>query len=283
MRHSPLNAALCLWSKSMPFFKYMGFKGAGKFLTDLSIRISPPNDYNDPFELSPEFLAKEHVPDDKKFRNVAFNLNGGVSLIEKYEILDHQIDKYDKAVNVDLVSEISKKIGVACFSFSKIQVPTNILMWAHYSDSHKGIAVKFKDNSKIVNRLTPVVYRNYRPKIDGDFLLSNDVLSLGDLYIKSTHWQYEEEYRLSYAFEDCINVDGNVYVKNIDLDSIESVFIGVNAPENIIELAHKFHQKYKIPVVFTKVSSVDFNFVPYGTLGFTEKQELELEESYFEQ
>ncbi|EOY4517163.1 DUF2971 domain-containing protein [Vibrio vulnificus] len=267
----------------MSFFKYMGFKGAGKFLTDLSIRISPPNDYNDPFELSPEFLAKEHVPDDKKFRNVAFNLNGGVSLIEKYEILDHQIDKYDKAVNVDLVSEISKKIGVACFSFSKSQVPTNILMWAHYSDSHKGIAVKFKDNSKIVNRLTPVVYKNYRPKIDGDFLLSNDVLSLGDLYIKSTHWQYEEEYRLSYAFEDCINVDGNVYVKNIDVDSVESVFIGVNAPENIIELAQKFHEKYKIPVVFTKVSSIDFNFVPYGTLGFTEKQELELEESYFEQ
>lgn len=264
----------------MSFFKYMGVIGAEKFLTDLSIRICPPNDYNDPFELSPEFLAKEHVPNDKKFRNVAFNLNGGVSLIEKYEISDSQIDRYDKAVNVDLVCEISKKIGVACFSFSKSQVPTNILMWAHYSESHKGISVKFKDNSKVVNRLTPVVYKDHRPKIDGDFLLNNDLLSLSDLYIKSTHWKYEDEYRLSYGFEDCKNVGNNIYVNNVDVDSIESVFIGVNASESLRELALKFHEIYKIPIVFTQVSSADFNFIPGDTLGFTDKQVLELTESY---
>ncbi|EMD1210226.1 DUF2971 domain-containing protein [Vibrio alginolyticus] len=264
----------------MSFFKYMGVIGAEKFLTDLSIRICPPNDYNDPFELSPEFLAKGDVSEDKKFRDVAFNLNGGVSLIEKYEISDSQIDTYDRAVNVDLVSEISKKIGVACFSFSKNQVPTNILMWSHYSESHKGISVKFKDNSNVADRLTPVVYKDHRPKIDADYLLNNDFLSLSDFYIKSTHWRYEDEYRLSYSFEDCTNVGDNIYVNNVDVDSIESVFVGVNASESLRKLAHKFHKIYKIPVVFTQVSSADFNFTPCDTLGFTDKQSLELVKSY---
>ncbi|MGX1923940.1 DUF2971 domain-containing protein [Vibrio sp. NH-7] len=267
----------------MPIFKYMGVVGAKKFLTELSIRISPPNDYNDPFELSPEFLAKEHVSDDKKFRNISFNLNGGVSLIEKYEIPDSKIDEYDKAVEVNIVDEISKKIGVACFSFSQKKVPANILMWAHYSESHKGIAVKFKDNSKVVNRLTPVVYKDYRPRVDGDFLLNNDLLSLSDFYIKSKHWKYENEYRLSYSFEDCTNVGGGIYVNYVDVDSIESVFVGVNASGDLKESARKFHEIYGIPVVFTAVSNADFCFIIRDTLGLTEVQALELEKLYFSQ
>ena len=79
----------------------------------------------------------------------------------------------------------------------------NLLMWAHYTNYHKGICVKYhlrKENQFIDNHrrelcvLKPVIYKD--KKIDVDNITLEDAF-----FLKSKQWAYENEHRLLYFSE----------------------------------------------------------------------------------
>jgi hypothetical protein len=93
-----------------------------------------------------------------------------------------------------IVKETNEKIRICSFSISK----QSLLLWSHYADEHKGIAIEydFLDTELIRTFIQPVVYRKQIEKI-GFFEEYNTMKMVGSSLIKSRDWEYEEEWRLT--------------------------------------------------------------------------------------
>ena len=130
-------------------------------LINSELWYSNPYNFNDPFDCSLKIDASE-----KKSQN-------------------NDKNKLDRKINKEL-----NKIGVSCFSKDY----RNILMWSHYSDSHKGICLIF-DYSKDIHFFNPfdILYTNEYPDIHDK--LKKDELIKKLIYTKSDNWRYEREVR----------------------------------------------------------------------------------------
>lgn len=249
----------------MPYFKYMGAFASEKFLDDQMVRFFQPNEYNDPFELTPEFRLKEELSLPSK--NLGIDLSGGKPQFEKYEILESEFSDYKYHLNSNLVAEVSKLVGCTCFSYSEASIPVNLLMWAHYAESHKGIAIQLKDRSDLIQDMSPVAYRKKRPIINGKYLSESEIIFMRDLYVKSEHWTYESEYRLSRKFEDCAEVSNGIFVSKIPPSDIERIVLGVNAAKELRGKALEFYKEHKVQVILTRRASSGFGFEPFTIFG----------------
>lgn len=249
----------------MPYFKYMGAVASDKFLDDQAVRFCQPNEYNDPFELTPEIRLKEELSLPSK--NLGIDLSGGKPQFEEYEILESELSDYKYHLTSNLVAEVSKLVGCTCFSHSEASIPVNLLMWAHYAESHKGIAIQLKERSALIQDMSPVVYRKRRPIINGKYLSESEVISMRDLYVKSDHWEYESEYRLSRKLEDCSEVSNGIFVSKIPPCDVERIVLGVNAAPELREKAFKFYKQHNVQVILTRRASSGFGFEPFTVFG----------------
>ena len=152
----------------MGYFKYCGESGL-LVLKNLQLKVTPPNEFNDPFEFSPvvrnpnprayaekavkkvvsepdffeaNILAiREAFPGVKTFRD--FQPVGRANLGKLIAMLEANTPKLDKSL--DVLNTLSKTSGVVCFSSD----PAHPLMWAHYASSHKGL---------FLNSMRPLLY-----------------------------------------------------------------------------------------------------------------------------
>lgn len=93
------------------------------------------------------------------------------------------------------------KCGVLCLS----EKDSDLLMWAHYADSHKGYCLKF-NHAEIKKRqaalkaflFKKVSYKKEMPSSDAFSLLDPDIVEFLKLFLctKSSHWCYENEWRI---------------------------------------------------------------------------------------
>ena len=155
----------------------------------VGIKLSLPEDYNDPFELL-----------------LGVDLNQSAELLATYG---------------DIVNEIPQLL-TSCFSKSPVVAP----MWAHYGNSHKGFVVGF-DVSQIEKSFPDVMIKDisyldspspslvdfaemaaYRKKPRDAMKLRNAVIYHG-YFSKYSEWSYEQEVR-AVNFEDYVeDVNGN--------------------------------------------------------------------------
>lgn len=76
------------------------------------------------------------------------------------------------------------------------EVPDDLLMWAHYADSHYGFCMGFE----ISKLTTKVNYSNNYPTLDFTKDKNNQILSWHKiLHSKSKHWKYEKEHRMIFV------------------------------------------------------------------------------------
>jgi hypothetical protein len=82
------------------------------------------------------------------------------------------------------------------YSVCATRQPT--LMWAHYADGHKGIALHFDPRVPPFNRISPVHYTDQYPEypFPGSEPIASSEAARAMLYTKATRWDYEEEYRV---------------------------------------------------------------------------------------
>lgn len=88
-------------------------------------------------------------------------------------------------------SQVFLDKGIICFS-DNWRSP---LMWAHYADSHRGLALGFDVPREYA---IPVTYRKERAPFRYHQLSTDQRLSLikDSVATKFAHWEYEREYRL---------------------------------------------------------------------------------------
>lgn len=87
--------------------------------------------------------------------------------------------------------EMAQQCGLLCFSLDW----HNPLLWSHYADRHRGIALGFDIDDQI---LRPVSYRRTRPILKTIDLKVPDWL----LYTKYVDWEYEHEARIFTDLKD---------------------------------------------------------------------------------
>lgn len=216
-------------------YKYLGPAGFIA-LDSLTIRFTRPMDLNDPFEArTPAFITSS---------------SGGLS----YGISTHGETGVLSPPQRNVLMSINEKYGISCFS----ETPDNLLMWAHYGQSHTGLVVAFNaghPSFKGLGDLIPVTYGHARPRIR---LTGKDSELLRAFRAKSQEWSYEREWRLITSLTSC-PVHDALYLKSIDPTAIVAVFLGANADNDLTTRVKCWQRKYpKVELLRYRLDSFDF-------------------------
>ena len=167
-------------------YKYRNEEQAIRFLINQEIYFSNYKEFNDPFEGSAN-LNTDFTPQQFFYSLIS----GGLSTVAAAEVtMKFKNGTFDgKNVLIDAVEEAKDSIGYYCMSSR----PDNLLMWAHYANSHYGVCFKFDILEDIDTFLVPVPIEYNSDFIDFN-VLNSDILSL--IRRKSRDWEYEQEVRI---------------------------------------------------------------------------------------
>lgn len=243
----------------MRLFKYFG-PARMAVLEDRLIRFSQPAAFNDPFE----FLPNIHSIKTPEEFDASMDIAAAQDFTDAYEALDSDVraivikedfQKFMSSFMLDykgrgqelmeivaphaqsmLFGRANESIGIFCLS----EKCDDLLMWAHYADSHKGFVVEFDSDSSFFHRkigikdslreIRKVYYSEARPAITLSQATDEDVF-----LTKSSHWSYEAEWRmllpLSGANKTVEVSDDVIYLFEVPKEAIRSIIFGSKMPE----------------------------------------------------
>ena len=221
-------------------YKYYQANYAIQTLRDGTIKLTPPNEFNDPYEFRTA-LGSLELKDFDRIYNTKEKLDDLYDRVKLWESrlprknFNRRIKKdnlkgkilYDDLENhvypgLNKFQEtISKYLYVACFS----KDPSNMLMWSHYADNHKGIILGFDfDDEYLINDniFKDVIYSNSVAVLDIEHLKIKISIT------KSLDWKYEKEKRLIVpkSHLHLLNKKNNISGINIKKSSIKEIILG---------------------------------------------------------
>lgn len=165
-----------------------------------AVYCSSPRDFNDPWDCRPFFNTNLLADENERRKHIEWavevckrHTSMSASDIQRMSrelrnpaVLEHYVRKQTLA----LQEEVLKRYRVYCLCPDV----NNILMWAHYADSHRGICLEFNVQSDTICGALEVQYRDEFPMTTQ---YSNDEReNLLPLLAKARAWEYEHEYRL---------------------------------------------------------------------------------------
>ena len=267
------------------FFKYIGLKSdstvRADFLNNGLFRFTQPNQLNDPFEVNPRVLVESYAEEDRELARQRGLAEGfppdtvdrwidlflrtlpkgrftperypGISYpegIHSMEELDaHNANKQLEA----LLKHINETYGIFCLSTSR----ENLVMWALYAESHKGIVVGFDGNHPFFSNahdFHPVEYLENRISLSSNngflrlvgeaFLLKSEYKNLPIRLFLRKHpdWNKEEEWRMVRRLDEATgrsSVEPSVYLFEIPSEAINVVILGAQISEQNKEHVHR--------------------------------------------
>lgn len=250
-------------------YKYRNWKDKfhKNLLSKNEVFLTQPKKLNDPFDCTIPICYHLLNSDKKILKCAQLEVNRHRSqLLKNGRDLSEELNKriYDLKNNMSSIQKLDSEFDFISFNkhygvLSLSKNWNNILMWSHYSDSHKGYCVGFWKNklSSSLNGLCkPVVYnrKNQYPLIDPMLEPSekNDL----KIYHKAFDWKYEAEYRLKKFFEqEASDLDRKVLIQN---DCFAEITIGMSASSDTERRILSIARKKKIKVY--KAIQVPFKF-----------------------
>jgi hypothetical protein len=188
------------WERKMPdeivlhmrrdgvIYQYVSFETAIKILESNCLQYSSPNSFNDPFDLSLDFL------------DCSLNESDIVDLLNGWEISSEIKEKavahYIKNPNelshylFKTIEDSKEETGITCFSKSYLKT----LMWSHYANKHAGVCLGFSfrdEEEKFIQ--SSVTYASEIKSIN--YVQDTRLGMYSWLFTKSHVWNYEEEVR----------------------------------------------------------------------------------------
>ena len=154
-------------------------------LQECKLWFSSPIYFNDPFDCK----IYPHIPNSEELAFYLAN-NAENATHKDYENIREGIEIAGKSVAKQAIDRVFNKSGVKCFT----QNNTNILMWSHYTNSHKGICLEFDVSNDPAFFVYPirVVYSERYPQLEfTDKSFTKEVLRT-----KAKVWEYEQEVRI---------------------------------------------------------------------------------------
>ena len=184
------------------FYHFLSSRNAIHDLERKMIRVSPLETLNDPFELSP-WLRYGDIKVRKGFHDVR--------------------------------KAISKKDGLLCFSKSW----SKPLLWGHYADKHKGIAIGFETSNYEILKVNYVTER-VKLELTGDREKNEKLFRDKLASVKYQKWDYESEYRIWVRLENCTKIDGHYFIEFGDSLKVKEIVLGCkydNSEKYILKLS----------------------------------------------
>lgn len=212
--------------------------------------LNCPDNFNDPFDSKPLYNP------DK-----LYNLLKNDSELKKF-VTEKDADYINNLYHKTYV-EYCKNYRIGCFTENNY---TNILMWSHYANAHKGFCLKYDFTDKkqnipenLLNSICPVIYSNQIFDIT-EYLYSstknvtaylkdnnitrhfNNILLNLVVLFKSDIWSYENEWR--------IVMEKNLYkIENlIDVPKPSAIYIGLNTSNRNKAILKNISRKRKIDI-----------------------------------
>ncbi len=177
-----------------------------RILTDNEVYFASADQFNDPFDCAIPFkYKKEDLTEEnilKKHRCMAKRDYPEIhddelrkKSAERYKSGVFENGQYWKSVYPTIKESLNKEFGILSLTSKN----DDILMWSHYSDSHRGFCVGLdrdllKKSCYATDNIKPIKYdeNNNYPELR---LLDNiDIIQM--ICTKSIHWKYEDEYRI---------------------------------------------------------------------------------------
>ena len=269
----------------MILYKYMSLDGIIKTVQGASLLARPINGYNDPFESLPAF-TDETI--EKYFSTLCKNSHflrrlqqerhilGGSYTIPQLRMLMEEDRAYRRKVlsglltqskatpiefAIDLQELASQHFGIVSFTKN----PSNILMWSHYADHHRGCVVALETSLVWNDELIyPVNYRSSRVLFTGEGPeKENEALAL----TKSPDWCYEEEYRMiELVAESEWQDDRGQRTAKVELKQgqIRWICVGIRATDaELVQLRETLTQTSfsDVPVLRAQLHPTDFKII----------------------
>lgn len=242
-------------SKNIPttFYKYGSWDNPfqKRILTESEIYFASANQFNDPFDSSLPFVYSKNELTDENIlaKLIATSSKKHLSqaeLIEEAKEKMKTTDFREKQFWNDAHDRLKDYLISTFGIFSMTKKNSDILMWSHYANSHKGFCIGISKDAIELTTLTQlknVVYANTFPKRPM-FISESDankyILKL--ITTKSEHWKYENEVRLiSFRPRYALTMP-NEFVREI----IFGVSMNEEDKKEIIELRNIKYPKAKL-------------------------------------
>lgn len=172
----------------MRVYKFYPAKWGLEALSKRRLKVSPIDELNDPFEyLSLDLGEKSVRAWAKEFRKIVTQDNGIISFSSNW---------------------------------------SQPLMWAHYADSHKGVALGFEVPERLLFKIDYVENR-IKPDTNVDHSKSSmEGLIHKLLRTKHSEWSYEDEFRLVRPLENCICESDKFFTELNETTILKEVILG---------------------------------------------------------
>lgn len=244
------------------------------------IRFTQPLCFNDPFEVFPAVEAFLKPGKEKELASlISANIKSNPN--ESKKTWDEEIIKYQNMFHVDFTNLLPAELGLAMVDqhvesltnlivnqlnikaktsflhtirqkmntdmgiLSLSEKPDNLLMWAHYTNAHRGFVLGFNadhsffdqrlNQDDLIRHVSKVKYSYERPQISffdptadpKDFftnIFANFCLT------KSQDWAYEQEWRMIMLLKNAAYIkehpSGNIFLFSLPADCIQAVILG---------------------------------------------------------
>jgi hypothetical protein len=229
--------------KEKNIFQYGHSDFLENVLIENTIGFSSLTDFNDPFE---SYYSYNHYVKsfEAAFQYLQEMENGPMS---------------DKVLRIrNLIEHRLSSLKVSCFS----ETPYEPLMWAHYSNKHKGLCYCFNKDEGLFDfrkyKAKQVLYSNLLPQVDyfddktSFEMLKPQIESI--VHTKSDKWAYEKEYRYY--------CNSNESVHNFNPKALQAVIMGFRYENKELaeELINRYNEKHKMNVklLYAKVSPDEY-------------------------
>lgn len=242
-----------------------------RVLTDNEIYLSSPDQFNDPFDSTLPFQYKKRDLKEKKIYAKMYSMActewPHLTHLEIDKIIKDRINSgafkngnYSNEWHDNFIKSINAEIGI----YSLSENNSNILMWSHYADSHKGYCIGLDYNilAQTFGSIGPVTYTNKFPRLSMfPKSATDDFIRL--FITKSKDWEYEREIRIINRFkarqiiripDECIRevILGYKMGQN-SKDEIIRIIESKSTPIEIFE-AKINKEKYKLDLIKIKNS-----------------------------
>ncbi len=222
------------------YYKYYSYLKP-EHLINPTIKLSQPAILNDPFE--------RFIPEDA----------AELLLVQCCDAIQKQQKDVDDDMRLSIKSIFTltpSNVGIVSLS----ETHRNLLMWAHYADSHRGICIGYKndflssltppDIDDGITSLTPlkVNYDSCRfdsYKFKSQAQIFNDVI-MSSLLTKSNDWIYEKEHRCIVPFTWADKVIINGEISHCSFSTFMSDDALKSYHGNIYSLKNEFSSLYNI-------------------------------------
>ncbi len=286
MSASDYEAAIPLKLENFPnsFFKYRSLtKLTLDCLFENYIWAAEISSLNDPFECSIQFDNDECLRlfySSEEFKASLAKITGHKLSKQEIHVLTTAEKPHDEYIKIckqnnipysltseqqlkkvqsrweEIINDANKNLRICSFSLIK----NSLLLWSHYSNEHKGICIEydFLDDDLIRPYLQPIIYRNkvHKMLIFEEFNFMQTIVSS---LIKSSDWEYEQEWRLTVFKRKEYLPD------KIPAPKPKAIYLGTRFDLNDAELKaglNAYAGENKVPLIRMEKHPNEFKLIP---------------------